>query len=504
MRSLRRVLVLAVILAVAGCKSGNNGGCNTSGGTGLALSAWPKFRKDPGNTGHIEATIADTASERWVFPPRCDRDQPAIATALTSPVITTDGRVVIVARLSEFPTTSRVYQIDPTSGTESGSFDVSLISTAGVIAGSTPVISQDRISVIFADGTLREFNMDGDLLISSPVNGVVTGSPAIDDEGTVFAGANSGVYTSLCASGGARYVLGIGSTESSPALRNGGTVTVDDDLTVIGSNDGNVRAFNIKGDLLWSFSASAAVQSTVVYDVASDLVYGADTSGLVFAVQAEDGRRCRNLTLGLNAPVVASPALVAGTLYVIDTNGVLHALGITAPCDTSSGSAAGLVERWTYASGASVSSSPAVASSADGDPVVVFGADDGAVHAVVDRGDTGAALWTYYTEERGPFGRMSAAIDKAGTVYVTTGAGRLYAIAAAQGGTPTPCSNATVTPTTVAIDTVPPTSIPTSSPAPTDTVASTETPASTPAPTDAPGVSPLPSPSVTPTTSPQP
>lgn len=450
---LHRLLFFVALIAIAGCSSGNDGGCDIAGGTGLSTSDWPKFRKDLANTGHIDATVAATQTERWVFPARPDPDDPeappdnAFANAVTSPVILADGRILVVAGQQDFPTANRVYLINPDSGEESGSFDIPLTSTASVSPGSTPVISESRIAIMFTDGSVRQFDFEGTFLASLSANGTVTGSLTIDHEGSVYTATTNGVYSTLCASGGLRYLLGIGPTESSAALYEGdpNSLVNDDDVSVIASNDGKVRAFKFFSELLWTFTATSAIRASVVYDSANDYdasndrVYGVDENGVVFTIRAADGRRCHNL-VDVGPPVIASPAFAANTLYVVDTIGVLHALSVAPGCDTGSG----LVERWTYASGASVSSSPAVASSPTGEPVIVFGSDDGTIHAVVDQGSTGSALWTHCTKERGAFGRSSVAIGQRDasspvTVYATTAAGRLYAISAGD-GTSMPCS----------------------------------------------------------------
>lgn len=436
------LLCLGTLLLLAGCDSGGGGGCDRDGGSPLEVAAasWPKFRKDLANTGSTDAVVASTAAERWVFPAR---GSVALRNAVTAPVILANGRVLVVGGEGEFPTVNRAFVLDPSTGAETDdSFDIPLSSTAGVNAGTSPVISQTRIGIMFADGSVRQFDLDGLFTASIPASGAVNGSLTVDFEGAIYTATSNGLYSSLCASGGARWIVGIGSSEATAALFEGDPLTDKDDVSIIGSNDGKIRAFDFDARLRWQFTATAAVRASTIYDATNGLVYGADTSatGLVFALNAADGRRCRNLTTNVGAPVVASPAYANNTLYVVDSAGILHALAITAACDPSSATPpVQLVERWTYDSQASVSSSPAVAVSPTGDPVVVFGTDDGTVHAVADLGDTGSALWTHCTAEGGAVGRSSVAIGADGTVYVTTLANRIYAIAAGDGES-VPCS----------------------------------------------------------------
>lgn len=443
MRAWMLVFPLA-LAALVGCSSGGGDGCDTDDGMPLATSAWPKFRKDLANTGRSDATIAAIPVERWVFP--CNA--PPFVNAATSPVLLNDDegeKVVVIAGQPDFPTVNRAYLINPNTGAEQGSFNIPLSSTASVSPGSTPLVSAARIVIVFTDDQVRQFELNGDFINSLSASGNVSGSPSIDHEGTIYTAAATGTYSTLCASGGARFLATIGSSEASPALFEGDDpLDTDDDVSLIGSNDANVRAFNFDGDLLWTFSTTAAVRASVVYDADNTLVYGVDSSGLVFALDAVDGRRCRNLTFKIggtsDVAVIASPAFGNDRLYVVDTTGVLHAFAVTAACDTTSTAtpSADLVERWTYASNAPVSSSPALARSPGGQPAIVFGSDDGIVHAIVDDGDSASILWTHPLSEGGAFGRSSAAIGGDGTVYVTTEAGRLFAIGTE--GTSVPCA----------------------------------------------------------------
>jgi outer membrane protein assembly factor BamB len=89
-----------------------------------------------------------------------------------------------------------------------------------------------------------------------------------------------------------------------------------------------------------------------------------------------------------------------------------------------SGSAAAGTLRWSYTTGGSVQSSPAIG--ADG--TVYVGSDDGKLYAL--DGATGVLKWSYTT---GDGVSSSPAVGPDGTVYVGSGDGKVYALDGASG-----------------------------------------------------------------------
>jgi outer membrane protein assembly factor BamB len=133
--------------------------------------------------------------------------------------------------------------------------------------------------------------------------------------------------------------------------------------------------------------------------------------------------------------VMSSPAIANGALYVGSDDGKLYAL------DAKTGA-----QRWVYATKGPVRSSPAVAAG-----IVYINSQDGFVHAV--DATTGTARWTFghpgerRFEAKGMHGMapksqtmpdpfdhyLSSPVVSAGTVFVGSGDGRVYALDAGTG-----------------------------------------------------------------------
>jgi outer membrane protein assembly factor BamB len=116
-------------------------------------------------------------------------------------------------------------------------------------------------------------------------------------------------------------------------------------------------------------------------------------------------------TYRTGASVYTSPAIVDGTMYVGSKDGRLYAL------DASDGTL-----KWSDGTGGILFSSPAVA-----DGVVYFGSNDGNVYAV--DASTGSLVWSFATGG----GVWSSPAVSGGVVYIGSNDGNVYALSAVDG-----------------------------------------------------------------------
>ena len=215
-------------------------------------------------------------------------------------------------------------------------------------------------------------------------------------------------------------------------------------IIVVAGNNGQVRSYNIDGNQDWSFFATATINASVLVDLTTNIVYGADSAGHVFAINLATGLPDPQFVIfDAGAGISASPALGRDSgvdvqkLYVADQSGVLYAL------NRATGDLC-----WTFDAGGPINSSPAVATGGDHD-VIVAGADvyqvlngegapvviGGKVFAVDDDdvcdGRARPAKWTVIPgEEQGvalgySIGTSSPSIGPAGTVYIGRSGTRL-------------------------------------------------------------------------------
>lgn len=425
---------LAAFLAAltSACTSGGGGGCSLNGGTTLAnacqtaeetgCAPWPKFRRDAANTGR---TPVQVVSEPGNAIPLFGE----VGSIAATPILG-DGRILIAS------SDGNVYVTDY-EGNEIALEDQ--IDTFGAISAS-PLLGQDgTIFVASGDGSLIQYESNGNARRSTGIGGFLSASPNIGGDGTIYLASTLGTFSGVCPNGRFKFQLGITSSESSAA------VTEDpreekDRIIVFAHQNGEVRSTDIRGRQRWSFFASpAGVSAAVVLDLASETVFVGDLEGRVFAVDLFDGSRRASFAFRADARISASLALgrdggESSTLYVADERGALHAV------DRSTGMA-----RWTppFDTGGTIRSSPAVSTSGDRDVVVVAadvegsqcGTDDDGnplsacaiVYAIADMGSAPEVLWSRTIAAL--VGTSSPSIGADGTVYIGAQDGVLYKIA---------------------------------------------------------------------------
>lgn len=446
--------LLPMAVAVAACDDGNDGvRCSFDNPAVIdtAPDKWPKFRRDLQNTGTVALAAAGyaqvaagdpqapaTHAARWTFPPA---DSAADAAFVGSPSLSPNGDVVYLGGTNGRILGLRADGDDAGTPirveTESDSRDFLISSEPFAITTTPMVATRDGIDAVFvgaANARIYGVGSDGVSLDDIWPGILDTGagsSPAMLSDGTVLVGTlGAGVYAT-CPNGVTRYISTTGSSLSSPAVgRLAGVSDEDEDeLFVVGGDDGLLRAIREDGILQWSFAFAAPIMAApvVLLDAATpatiQAVFAVDSTGAVQRLTA-DGRRAPGFfppaSLG---PVLASPALAphpAGDLrlYVIGFDGSVHAI------DADSGDLL-----WTWPAGVAVESSPAVVVDAAGEnaPVLVFGTWGGELLYLRDAGD-GAELIGRFAAAGGAPVTTSPAVGSDGSVYAASLDGRVYAV----------------------------------------------------------------------------
>lgn len=231
-----------------------------------------------------------------------------------------------------------------------------------------PAVVGDDGAVYVASRWLRAREPDGRTRYSVNLAGHVFGAPALHGD-TLYVPEMPGAVAMLRASDG-----GLVRRVALPALQVGGVLVLDDGGFVVGSEDGQVRAFGPDGAARWSFATQGAarglgVRTTPALRRDGTVVFGAEDGGF-YGVAAADGRSVfRVQTAG---PVRSSAAVDADDWsYFGSQDDRVYAVD-----------AAGAVA-WSVSLGADVDGSPVLF--ADG--ALAVGADDGALHALVAGND---------------------------------------------------------------------------------------------------------------------
>jgi outer membrane protein assembly factor BamB len=248
-----------------------------------------------------------------------------------------------------------------------------LASATGVLIGSavldgiptSPALVNGTIYVGTANGTVYAIDEStGTLLWSTPVGAAIHYSPAVDAaNGLVIVGDDAGNITSLASATGAQ----VRQTST-----GGASVTVSPEASsgqiIVGSSDGNLRAFDEKTDTLdWTYTAGSAIHA-----LASDGAdaYAGDDAGNIARVDQKTGKETFLASRG---------SAIEGLAHVIDftvdeeTNGYI----------TGGKDSAGDRRQYDYKTGAGLSTQPAIV-----DGAVFIGAGDGGLYAFTDHGQS--------------------------------------------------------------------------------------------------------------------
>jgi|GEM_PF-1428084 len=147
-------------------------------------------------------------------------------------------------------------------------------------------------------------------------DGSVDASPAYDG-GNFFFGTTGGNFYCIAQNGTKAWSTPIGARiETTPATAFG--------LVFFGTSNGTLYALDANnGNDTWQFSTEGELLSPPVTS-SNGILYQATTSGLLYALNATNGAEL--WTYPLEAGVTASPVLDNGCLFLVDSNGMIHAI----------------------------------------------------------------------------------------------------------------------------------------------------------------------------------
>lgn len=493
MTALRRLAVAAAVAGLAAaCSSGSGNKCSLEGGTTLPApgsSSWPKFQADGGNTGRAAVDLsANVGTAVLLFAKHCSSSTsvtcatdadcadltpseqtcvgplgPVLSTPILGPldvdlpcapgvqsifVGSADGNVYVYCEDQE--TTGEVADL------------AAQMSAVGSIVGSPAVGADGALWVSTFSGALSQYVANGGLKNSLLLNGGISASPNLWENGVVYLGTETGDFSGVCPNAVPKFTVLLPPYPSTAAVV-GYPPDVSQPVIVVGANAGQVQAYDVKGRQFWSFRTAANIEAAILIDDGTDAacagstgfpacMYVADTAGNIFATNLTNGQLYSGFVFAPQpAPgaiaasmALGSDAAAVPTLYVASQasagqtgaaqKGVLYAV------DRATGAV-----RWSFEADGPISASPAVATGGDQD-IVVLAADvvmadlgpvGGYVYAIRDDGDQGTVLWKVALGATSELplgysiGTSSPALGQDGSVYIGRGGNRL--------GTPEEC-----------------------------------------------------------------
>ncbi|OQY10128.1 MAG: hypothetical protein B6I29_02100 [Marinitoga sp. 4572_148] len=224
----------------------------------------------------------------------------------------------------------------------------------------------------------------------------VEGNPALDNEGNIYLGDNSGYFYKINPEGilSWRFKAG-GKIWSSPTYYN--------NLVYFGSNDGYLYVLNNKGELIWKFKTQDIITSSPLIDI-DGTIYVGSWDGFLYAINPDGMLKWKFKT---NNSISGSPVMGRdGTIYVGSWDGFLYAIN---PDGTL---------KWKFKTENRISQTAAL----DREENIYIGSEDGNLYVINFEGEL---KWKFKTES---YIKSSPVIDRNGGVYIGGWDNYLYAI----------------------------------------------------------------------------
>lgn len=371
------------------------------GGGVLPVEQWPTFQQNMQRTGRSPYVGPETPEVKWRWPGNF-----AHRIGVTNLVVGNDGVMYIgMTDLTALnlggdpgrdPRSRGIWQLALRLGPDAifmSSYPTVAPDGTVYVGGSYSRTLKGMLLAVNPDGSERwRFVLDED---SSPIYA----SPALGDDGTVYAASQNGVLYALNAQGELKWTFATGGMPyiHAPALDQDGTIYV-------GSSDDSVYAVDPDGTQRWSFDTGADVGGVSIG--ADGTIYAASRSGALYALRPDGREKWRVVfdgagddgVMSLSGPVIAAD----GTVYVASGDDKLYAVGTDGAL------------RWTFATPQPVGDLWAYIT-VDAAGTVYLGSKDHNLYAIAPNG---SEKW------RIRFGDAVVgypAISADGLIYVTTG-----------------------------------------------------------------------------------
>ena len=367
----------------------------TLGASAFAYSQdWPMYGQNPQNTGYSPSSGPSTGDLQWVYPIK--------SFVLSSPAVA-DGKLYIGA------TDGKLYCLDAYTGAWIWEYD-----TESYI-DSSPTVVDGEVYICSENGIVYCLNADtGDGIWDTPIgeglsSPVVAEWPTVDpfnppaaDELVVICSENGNVYFLNADNGVIEWI----EVQISPVEPIYASPIVADGMVYYALYESEVRALALGG---WGgkviYRPDGVPDCPVVSSpaIADGKLYVGSENHWVYCFDVDQHVEIWNFQTGHD--IISSPAVADGEVYICSEDGQVYCL------DAYTGA---LI--WQYTAGTAITSSLTVA-----DNKVYIGGVDGKLYCL--NADSGAWIWDYFIEDD-----LNSPVVADGRVYITSYSGNVYCI----------------------------------------------------------------------------
>jgi len=257
---------------------------------------------------------------------------------------------------------------------------------------------------VVSNSTLFVGSMEGEIFTLDANNGAMLGDP---------------IKLEVTATGGGLGCIPTCGTAQSAAIAIYGSPVVKEDLVYVGGYDGKVYAYAFQNGVLrqeprWVYPRQGSVDGPIIggIAVAEDKLYFASAAGTVFSLDAADGFKEWEYSIG--EKIWSTPTIVGDTLYIGCFDEKLYALDITDG-----------TKKWDFQAEGAISATPLVY-----DGTVYFGSFDRHIYAIDET--TGDLQWKFPEDDmdEGTPGNWfwTRPVEAGGIIYAACLDGKVYAI----------------------------------------------------------------------------
>jgi outer membrane protein assembly factor BamB len=299
---MKRLTLILLVLLGAVLLSACAGGSAARGGTswpGLAADAESVYAADG---SYIHAIGLKDGKETWRYPEKASGSTLFFA----PPVLTADGQLLAGSEGNDHA----LYSLDPKTGREK--WLKPFVAQDRWIA--SPLVHENTIYAPNADGKLYILSMDGELIDSLELGGALWSAPVTD-----------GRYIYVTSLDHHFHAVDIASRKIVQSLDLGGAIPGS---PTVAPNGVYVGSFSKKLELVANGShnvfAEAANWIWGAPALDGGALYYADLDGNVYSLDLASGKQ--NWSVKPDGPIVASPLVVGGQIYVATEAGTVVAL----------------------------------------------------------------------------------------------------------------------------------------------------------------------------------